>query len=59
MPSNLPRLVTRIPNNINEKFLYICDKEDRTASNMISKLIKEFVEQYEIKHGEIETNHKK
>lgn len=53
MPSELPRLVTRVPEEINKKFLYICDEEDRKASNLLGKIVKEYIDQYELKNGQL------
>jgi len=53
MPSDLPRLVTRVPNDINDKFLAICENQNRTASNLLALIVKDFVSQYELNNGDL------
>lgn len=52
MGSKLPRIVTRVPEDINKKFLKICEIEDRSASNLLGILVKNYVENYEKDYGE-------
>lgn len=51
MPSDLPRLVTRVPEELNDKFLAICKLEDRKASNLLGYIVKKFVAEYEETNG--------
>lgn len=46
MPSNLPRLVTRVPEDIYNEFINICKLEERTASNLLAVLVKNYVQEY-------------
>lgn len=53
MPSDLPRIVTRVPIETNEKFLKICEIEDRKASNLLGLIVKDYIKSYEDLHGEL------
>jgi hypothetical protein len=53
MPSDLPRLVTRVTDDINDKFLIICEIEERTTSNLLALIIKKYIQEYEQLNGEI------
>ena len=55
MPSNLPRLVTRVPEDINDKFLEICKQENRTASNLLSIIVREYVSNYNLNSDKTES----
>lgn len=58
MPSDLPRLVTRVPEDINDKFLLICEIEERTTSNLLAYIIKKYIQEYEAEKGPININTK-
>ncbi|WP_313165825.1 hypothetical protein [Sedimentibacter sp.] len=53
MPSDLPRLVTRVPEDLNNKFLAICEIEDRKTSNLLGYIVKKYVAEYEELNGEL------
>lgn len=55
MPSNKPLMKTYIDKIYKDKFKYIADQDHRSDSNMLEKLVIDFIEDYEIKHGEIIT----
>jgi metal-responsive CopG/Arc/MetJ family transcriptional regulator len=57
MPSNLPRLVTRVPDDLHNKFLEICKKEDRTSSNLLAHIVKTYVDEYEAINGNQSNKH--
>lgn len=48
MPSELPRLVTRVPEDIYNMFLKICEEQGRTSSNLLSFIVKKYIESYGI-----------
>ncbi len=53
MPSDLPRLVTRVSEEQNAKFLAICEIEDRKTSNLLGYIIKNYIADYEEKNGQL------
>jgi len=59
MPSNLPRLVTRVPQKIVDKVIEISKLEHRTGSKQIEHMICEYIRKYEKENGEIKIGDKK
>lgn len=47
MPTNKPQVKAFIPQELKEKFEELCKKENRSTSNMIEYLIKQYIEKYE------------
>lgn len=45
----------RIDNELMEKLKHCCIKEDRTVNKQIERLVREYINNYESKHGEIKT----
>ena len=53
MPSNKPTIMIRTTEEIKQKFEYICEKENRSMSKQIEKMIKDLIENYESTNGNI------
>lgn len=53
MPSPKPRLQTIVEPEIYEKVKYLCEKEDRSESQIVKVMIKKYLEDYESKNGSI------
>lgn len=53
MPTNKPRLQTIVEQETYEKVKYICEKEDRSESQLIKIMIKKYLEDYESQNGSI------
>lgn len=54
MPSQKPRIVSRVDNETYEKFQIIAKKEKRTLSKQGEYIIELYIHNYEEKNGEIE-----
>jgi len=55
MKDNLPRYTLRIPQILLDKLAFIAEYEGRTKNKEIEQLIKKRIEEFEAKHGVIET----
>lgn len=53
MPSNKRIFTLRLTDSDYEKMKIIADKDNRSMANYIEKLVKQEIEQYEQKNGEI------
>lgn len=58
MPSSKPRIVTRVENELFNKFQFIANQEKRTLSKQGEYVIEQFIEDYEKKYGEIKLEEK-
>lgn len=56
MPSVKPKIVIRTDDDVIAKFQTIAEIENRSMSNLGETLIKNFIKEYEEKHGVIEMN---
>lgn len=56
MPSNKPRLMTYTTQEIIDKFEIIAKNESRSMSKELEFIVKEYIENYESKHGNIKVN---
>ncbi len=54
MPSQKPRIVTRVDNELYEKFQIIAKQEKRTLSKQGEYIIEQYIQNYEKQNGEIE-----
>lgn len=54
MNSNLPRLVTRVPDNTHKKFVKLSKLENRSISNMLAYIVRSYIAEYEERKGTIE-----
>lgn len=55
MPSKLPQFTIRINPKLLAKLRYIAAYNGRSANKEVERLIKQHVDQFERKHGEITT----
>lgn len=53
MPSNKPRLMTYTTEETIRKFEYIAKEENRSMSKQLEYITKEYIKNYETKHGQI------
>lgn len=53
MPSKLPRLVTRVPEDVHKKIEYLAEHESRTISKELEHIIKLYITKYEAENGSI------
>ncbi len=53
MPSNLPQFTIRIDPKLLKKMRYVAEYNARSANREVEVLIREHVEAFEKKHGEI------
>jgi hypothetical protein len=53
MPSNKPLIKTYIDKKYKDKFQFIADNERRSDSNMLEKIVIDYIENYETQYGEI------
>lgn len=53
MPSPNPRLQTIVEPETYEKVKYLCEKEDRSESQIVKIMIKKYLEEYESQNGSI------
>ena len=53
MPTAKPRLQTIVEQETYEKVKYICQKEDRSESQLVKIMIKKYLEDYEDQNGSI------
>ena len=58
MPSNLPRLTVRLPQEIIYKISAIAEKEHRSTNAEIHYIIEKYIEEYEAQQGKEEHKHK-
>lgn len=56
MPTKKPIIQTVVEESVYNKFKEICKKNDRTESKMTAIIIKQYIDQYEEKNGEIFTS---
>ena len=55
MPTKKPVIQTVVEENVYNKFKEICKKEDRSESKMAAIIIRQYIEQYELENGRINT----
>lgn len=53
MPSNLPRLTVRMEQELIDKINEIAKKENRSANQQVTYIMKKYIEQYEKEYGRI------
>lgn len=53
MPTKKPRLQTIVEPETYNKVKYLCEKDMRSESQMLSLIISKYIEEYEQKNGEI------
>lgn len=53
MPSKKPRIQALVSETTYEKFKRLCDIEDRSESNLGGRIITDYINNYESKHGNI------
>ena len=53
MPSKKPTIMIRTTEETKQKFEYICNKENRSMSNQLEKMILDLIKQYETEHEKI------
>lgn len=56
MPSKLPKFVARTDQTTIDKFKFIAAKNERSVSQEMVYLVKQAINEYEKKHGEIKNN---
>ncbi len=55
MGTNKPRIQIILEQEYYKKFKKLCEQDDRSESKLGSKIIKQYIDQYEEIHGEIKT----
>jgi hypothetical protein len=53
MPSQKPRLMTYTTQDLIDKFQFISNYESRSASKELEYIVKQYIENFEVQHGEI------
>lgn len=54
MSTNREQIRSYVETSTKKKFTKICKSENRSESNMIETLVKQYIQQYESTHGTIE-----